>query len=516
MVFSFILILILTNINQIKSTDIAKAQTTTSVSLPTSGRISQPEAPIGNIVTVGFNNEDYVCDGIDDHVQFNQATAYLRSKGGGTIVYSAGTYDVDGDVTCYSNIDHKGAGIDQTVFRMGLGDQFEFDSSNLYNNPKYSLSVDVGTTAIPSTGLSAGDIVKIEDDEFVYRKNSKHYAGEINEVSSISGSTAYLKHPLGLDYHNNGEYQKLNVVENIKMEDFTMIGQGRESDGQGIYFKGGSNIVFNRIKVKLFGYAGIAITDSINVRFTNSFWEDIYKKGLGYGVVLGNAVDQILFDNCDFSVYGRHYIASGASGSMAGWGKGIRVQNSRFQDCGGDNINMHRQSIGPLEVVNCEFINTGKAVETLNAHTLIEGCTFINVPTLFDLGHWSSDTSMVPMQLDKHERQHVVRNNVAIGGGQAKINSHNFLMENNDFDGYYFRFNHDLSERSVMDPLTNIQIHGNTFRNIGTALDFNNYVDYVHIINNDGDTYSFESKGSHVYINVDPPTPFPQIITPLY
>jgi hypothetical protein len=309
-------------------------------------------------------------------------------------------------------------------------------------------------------------------------------------------------------------------MRDIVVEDITFVGIGRESDSCAFRFIGASDVTFNRIKMKLWGYASIQIFDCINVNFLDCIFDDIYKSGYGYAIVMVNAVDQILVKDCDFITCGRHFFATGATSSKAGWAKGIRIENCLFKDSTGEAVNMHRQSIGPMEVINCDFIDCAKGVETLNAHTLIDGCDFINVLTPFDLGHYSEKERGKFVHLDKFERQHIVRNCIMNSPtlGQGKINAHNILFEGNTFDNVRIYLNKKLSERSVMNPLRNIQVYNNIFQNIeGEALLFFNYCDYVHMMDNtfiDSGEYWFEDAGEHIYINTIPPDPLPSIETP--
>ena len=69
---------------------------------------------------------DYNCDGINDHIEINQATAYINSIGGGTVHLKAGIYTIDGTVNIYSNTTFEGAGEGFTAI--------ELDASNTNTN----------------------------------------------------------------------------------------------------------------------------------------------------------------------------------------------------------------------------------------------------------------------------------------------------------------------------------------------------------------------------------------------
>lgn len=54
-------------------------------------------------------NADYVCDGVDDHVQINAALAVL--SGGGRVLLLDGTFTLGGPVTLVSNCEVAGMGM---------------------------------------------------------------------------------------------------------------------------------------------------------------------------------------------------------------------------------------------------------------------------------------------------------------------------------------------------------------------------------------------------------------------
>ncbi len=55
-------------------------------------------------VTLGFDNCDYICDGVDDHTQINSAINYLHGIGGGTIKMKYNTGYSGGRIFIHSNI----------------------------------------------------------------------------------------------------------------------------------------------------------------------------------------------------------------------------------------------------------------------------------------------------------------------------------------------------------------------------------------------------------------------------
>jgi hypothetical protein len=61
-------------------------------------------------VTVGFSSADYICDGVADEVQINQALTAVSSLGGGTVHLKPGIYHISSGVLIPNNIFLEGEG----------------------------------------------------------------------------------------------------------------------------------------------------------------------------------------------------------------------------------------------------------------------------------------------------------------------------------------------------------------------------------------------------------------------
>jgi len=71
------------------------------------------------IVTVCRDTSCYCrCDGVDDHIEINQATAYINSIGGGTVHLKAGTYIINDSINILSNVIFEGDSQDSTIIKL--------------------------------------------------------------------------------------------------------------------------------------------------------------------------------------------------------------------------------------------------------------------------------------------------------------------------------------------------------------------------------------------------------------
>ena len=77
--------------------------------------------------TIGFANADYVCDGVADDVQFNQAINAVNAAGGGVIKVQAGSYSTTGDIVFKSNVYIVGSG-PSSVITLGARKYIKLDN----------------------------------------------------------------------------------------------------------------------------------------------------------------------------------------------------------------------------------------------------------------------------------------------------------------------------------------------------------------------------------------------------
>ncbi len=72
------------------------------------------------IITVGKTAGcDYLCDGVSDDVQIQEALNAVNSAGGGTVLVKAGTYDLQNVLVVGDNTTFTGEGIGATILRVG-------------------------------------------------------------------------------------------------------------------------------------------------------------------------------------------------------------------------------------------------------------------------------------------------------------------------------------------------------------------------------------------------------------
>lgn len=79
------------------------------------------------IITVGPSgldksfHADYVCDGVDDQVEINDAIVAANAAGGGIVRVLTGTYSTTGEITLLDNVHLRGSGMGASIIRAASG-----------------------------------------------------------------------------------------------------------------------------------------------------------------------------------------------------------------------------------------------------------------------------------------------------------------------------------------------------------------------------------------------------------
>jgi len=127
---------------------------------------------------------DYNCDGVDDHIEINEATAYIDNLGGGTVHLKSGTYTINDSVILKSNMVFEGDEENYTIIK--LKDQNNRDhwahiyGSQVTNTILQNFRLD-GNKAGQS-GLSTGS--RVQGIAFSYSDNIMvQYVTSINQTT---------------------------------------------------------------------------------------------------------------------------------------------------------------------------------------------------------------------------------------------------------------------------------------------------------------------------------------------
>lgn len=209
---------------------------------------------------IGFDTDsDYVCDGVDDVIQINQAIQALPATGG-MIVLRAGTYDVRRSIDLRSGVSLVGEGKEATVLK--LKNSFN-QAINIINGSSIShvLIRDLTIDGNKNNQGGAGSMVGIKFTNVTYSIISSCRIEDMywdNSISLISSSYNVVEDNELLRPDNSGvgiEYGLYNVVHGNHVE---------EPGGDGIYLysTAANRSKHNRIvnnSIHYTGYGGVAL-----------------------------------------------------------------------------------------------------------------------------------------------------------------------------------------------------------------------------------------------------------------
>lgn len=182
--------------------------------LPSTG--SGTYASLGN-KTIGFagSGADYICDGVNDHVEIQQAINTIAAAGGGVIVLQAGTYDIRSTITVPKNpkIRLQGAYVTKT----GFGGTTLKVNSAVASNLTAMISESGTTPAITSNAdLSHAS----HYDQIIFDGNDKADVGLLllNTDHTIVSECKFVGVLIGIDGQYSGDVSQSDYAGGLRVE----------------------------------------------------------------------------------------------------------------------------------------------------------------------------------------------------------------------------------------------------------------------------------------------------------
>jgi len=340
-----------------------------------SGLAVAAEPPVWDVKSKGA-----ISDGATDNTTLIQ-NLVNTAPAGSVLYFSSGTYLVNGPITINKSITLAGEPGAVINCAQAAGDVFRLNPNGYAAaTTLLTANANAGSNILKvksTSGYKVGDYIKVFDDETIegFKK------GEIVQISKISYLTLTVSRNLDGTYTRTRKagIRKLTMVPAVKFTGLSFVGPGVESNPVLIQAYCLNGFEFTGCAVRDFGLAAVALTDCLNARISNSGFDNVFKTGFGYSVVLGNACDNITIEACRFTTRGRHYIATGASSGTylaGGFPRSIQISNCSFSDSTDEAINTHSPFAGPMTITNCSFQNCLKGVEITNGKCLISGNQF--------------------------------------------------------------------------------------------------------------------------------------------
>ena len=420
-----------------------------------------------NIVTAEDGTVIY--KGSDDADAIEAAMDSIES---GVIFLGEGTYSIDRTLGLKSDISFVGT--DGTVINCDSSPAFDTGKGG-YSSSTISLASNAnsGDTKIKLSsvsGLKVGDYIKISDDFTVSYQEKLYKNGELAEIVSIDGTTITLDQALYDDYTvaRNAKVRKISMFKNISFENLDFVGYGMDTTSTALSFYGTKNVTLKNCELEDFGTRGINLFDCLDCTFEGNTFKRIYKAGLGYGIAITNACDNIVIQNNSFLEKGRHYVAIVASrGGVTtdGFTRHVDILNNVFRDCADEAVNSHPTSAATINVIGNKFYDSRKGVEFSNSDSLIKNNSFYNCSNAvvsFTTGNHVIENNYFNgnrISVIPYATSNIIRNNVFDNGGYI-MPELNAVIENNTFKNYASYIIYSAGSSSSY--MENIEISNNT------------------------------------------------------
>ena len=144
-------------------------------------------------------------------------------------------------------------------------------------------------------------------------------------------------------------------LSGITINGLILEGPGVETDPFMIFGENLRNVKISYVKFHNVGYAAIGVFSTTDMDVENCVFDNVFKKGLGYGVVIHDHSDRITIRNNFFVTKGRHGIATGTTTANlpeADYVQTVIIENNYFEETTQSAIDTHPTTTGPLVVKN--------------------------------------------------------------------------------------------------------------------------------------------------------------------
>lgn len=235
----------------------------------------------------------YLCDGVDDNVQIQDAINNYS-----TVVLSDGTFNLSSTLTGTSSIIGQGSstvinqGALDIAMDLGLSSTLISTSTNITSNT---------ITIADTSSLSVGDYIMISSSDSWHNIRAVYTTGEVLQIQSLTSTTITTTEDIWLDYNTLPRVYKYNL-NTFKLQGFKVV-YGTALSSQMIDISQGINIVISDVELdgNLNAKRGITVSNSINTKIQNCITNNVRDLAfsnfqIGYGIYLSGSVNNIVID----------------------------------------------------------------------------------------------------------------------------------------------------------------------------------------------------------------------------
>jgi len=338
-----------------------------------------------NSATLSKYRADYICDGIDDHVQINKALAALPTAGG-AVHLCEGTYDIASPININHNTKFSGVGF-ATILKANSSLALPIVRATYVNNITIAdLAVDganqtdlygvhilqseyffvsnlyVRDTAFDGIRVHASKHGAISD--VIIDKSGNHaiFVGRsssyvtVQNVVSIRPGTEHLCIEWRVNGHDKGEQNHHITVNNLV---------GYNARNHGLYVQHSNRVTISNCVIKESVSHGICIEDANNVILEGCIIEKTIRP-MRHGVYIANATADISVDNC--------IIRDTTGYSFDIYGNNCSITNCRTY--GGAKPFYVENSAQTVTIANNQFRNSSEHSMIRGGNVLVQGNTW--------------------------------------------------------------------------------------------------------------------------------------------
>jgi hypothetical protein len=298
-------------------------------------------------------------DGVTDDSEAVQDTITAAEEAGGTVIVPPGaTYKMDAALTITSGIAFEAHGATLDFSGVPAASSF-FTVAGTEGTPVLlnanaailATSVSVASAA----GFSNGDWVRVCSNALYDSADTDSEVGEINKISTVSGTTINLEMPLRGTYNtaDGATISAITFVSGVRFSGGTIIGggtptaTGSDADHTGISAILCNGIQIHDVRFERCDLRGVHLRDCIYAKVTGCHFENFINDNTAYGISFENATqDSIAYGNSFRDC--RHSLSTNNSSSSKGIPRRIRFSHNQVTDSataragsGGDAIDTH-------------------------------------------------------------------------------------------------------------------------------------------------------------------------------
>jgi hypothetical protein len=298
-------------------------------------------------VTVGTSDADYVCDGVDDQVQIQEAIDYVSSLGGGIIRVKKGTYNLG---IQYADVDYEeegnlfnisivlkskcrlvGDGIENTIFKIDyidknypLGISIENYTETVFDDQDHDMSVEDISFYGNAENFTPNSY---QGGTFFYPRSCNNVMVKDCSAYNTLGTSFKAQNSSFLSYIRCRVYEAGRYANNVGQGIFTVGCDNvylehcytQDTYGNGFRVQGGNNIVYNNLfvngtQVKTIGREGMKFDyDITNLKIINPIILNATKHGIIVQADAGKVVENVSIINPIIKLTDLVYSGSGVN-----------------------------------------------------------------------------------------------------------------------------------------------------------------------------------------------------------